>query len=267
MSKIILKDLFKGLQTQMVDQLSTNRKYISHPGSKGDALENVWIDWLRNYLPSRYCVDKAIVIDSNGDTSHQMDVVIYDQIYTPFVFNQNGFKYIPAEGVYAVFEVKPEFKGHIEYAGKKIESVRKLKRTSVGIINAGKKGDGRALTKIIGGILASTNGVSKKAIEKNLKSLKGLQTLEMGCAADFGSFYVDYNGFEQDIKSIDFMKSIKEYYDKRNFNKIVFSDEDNSMITFFLQLTHYLQQVIGTVASINLNEYSKAVGFTIDENI
>ena len=107
----------------------------------------------------------------------------------------------------------------------------------------------------------------KKTIEKNLRSLKGLQTLEMGCAADFGSFYVDYKGFEQDVESVDFMKSINEYYDKRNFNKIVFSNEDNSMITFFLQLTHYLQQVIGTVASINLNEYSKAVGFTIDENI
>lgn len=267
MSKIILRDLFNGLQTQMVSQLTTNRDYISHPGAIGDSLENVWIEWLRNYLPNRYCVDKAIVIDSNGDTSHQIDVVIYDQHFTPFVFNQNGFKYIPAEGVYAVFEVKPEFTGHIEYAGKKIESVRKLKRTSVGIINAGTKTNGRALTKIIGGILASTNGVSNKTIEKNLRSLKGLQSLEMGCAADFGSFYVDYNGFEQDTKSIDFVKSINEYYDKRNFNKIVFSNDDNSMITFFLQLTHYLQQVIGTVASINLNEYSKAVGFTIDENI
>jgi hypothetical protein len=277
MSKIILKELFKGLQTQMVSQLIANRKFITHPGSKGDALENVWIEWLRNYLPNRYCVDKAIVIDSNGDTSHQIDVVIYDQHFTPFVFNQNGFKYIPAEGVYAVFEVKPVLKGtvdisgesynFIEYAGQKIESVRKLKRTSVGIINAGQPTKPRALTKIIGGILASTNGITQNTIEKHLKSLKGLQTLEMGCAADFGSFYVDYNGFDQDVKSEDFQKNIIEYYEKRNFNKIVFSDKDSSMITFFLQLTHYLQQVIGTVASIDLNEYSKSVGFTIDENI
>jgi hypothetical protein len=277
MSKIILKELFKGLQTQMVSQLIANRKFITHSGSKGDALENVWIEWLRNYLPNRYCVDKAIVIDSNGDTSHQIDVVIYDQHFTPFVFNQNGFKYIPAEGVYAVFEVKPVLKGtvdisgesynFIEYAGQKIESVRKLKRTSVGIINAGQPTKPRALTKIIGGILASTNGITQNTIEKHLKSLKGLQTLEMGCAADFGSFYVDYNGFNQDVKSEDFQKNIIEYYEKRNFNKIVFSDKDSSMITFFLQLTHYLQQVIGTVASIDLNEYSKSVGFTIDENI
>ena len=104
--KIDINELFQGMQKQMEAQLSTNRDFIEHPGSKGDALEEVWIEWLRTYLPSRYCVDKAIVIDYNGNTSHQIDVVIYDQLYTPFVLNQNGFKYIPAEGVYGVFEVK-----------------------------------------------------------------------------------------------------------------------------------------------------------------
>ena len=93
MSKIILRDLFNGLQTQMVSQLTTNRDYISHPGSIGDSLENVWIEWLRNYLPNRYCVDKAIVIDSNGDTSHQIDVVIYDQHFTPENYKVSKVKY------------------------------------------------------------------------------------------------------------------------------------------------------------------------------
>lgn len=78
MSKVDLKQLFNGLQKQMSAQLSTNRDFIEHPGSKGDALENAWIEWLRKYLPSRYCVDKAIVIDHEGNTSQQIDIVIYD---------------------------------------------------------------------------------------------------------------------------------------------------------------------------------------------
>jgi hypothetical protein len=162
-NKINIADLFGGLQNQMVAQLNTNREFILHPGSKGDSLEDVWIEWLKKYLPNRYCVDKAVVIDSTGQLSHQIDLVIYDQQYTPFVLTQNGIHYIPAEGVYAVFEVKPDIKGnvgdlnYIQYAGAKIESVRTLKRTSVEIINAGKTQDARALTKIIGGILASTN--------------------------------------------------------------------------------------------------------------
>jgi len=274
-NKINIGELFGSLQNQMVAQLNTNREFILHSGSKGDSLENVWIEWLRSYLPNRYCVDKAIVIDSNGDLSHQIDLVIYDQQYTPFVFKQNGIFYIPAEGVYAVFEVKPDLQGNVgednffQYAGKKIESVRRLKRTSVGIINAGISQPARALTKIVGGFLASTNTYSRtsnKTIEGHLEKLKGLQSIEMGCAVDYGSFYVNYKG-EEDTTNKDFDKRILDYYTQRQFENVTFSKKENSLVTFFLQLTRYLQQSIGTVAAIDLNAYSKAVGFVIDEKI
>lgn len=274
MSKVNIRDLFTGLQGQMEAQLNTNRKSIQHPGSKGDSLENVWIEWLRHYLPNRYCVDKAIIIDSTGNLSYEIDLVIYDQQYTPFVFSQNGIHYIPSEGVYAVFEVKPDLKGTVkksnffEYAGKRIESVRRLKRTSVKIINAGTPSISRPLTKIIGGILASTNTYSSTntTIEAHLKKLIGLQTIEMGCAVDYGSFYVNYLGTE-DPDTPDFEERIKNYYINRTFEKITFSESKNSLVTFFLQLTRYLQQAIGTVAAIDLNAYAQSVGFTIDEEI
>ena len=274
-NKIKIGDLFSGLQNQMVAQLNTNREFILHPGSKGDSLENVWIEWLQKYLPNRYCVDKAIIIDSTGSLSHQIDLVIYDQQYTPFVFTQNGIHYIPAEGVYAVFEVKPDLQGNVgddnffEYTGKKIESVRRLKRTSVKIINAGVEVPARPLTKIIGGILSSTNSYThsnNNTIENHLKNLKNLQTIEMGCAVDYGSFYVNYDGNE-DITCKDFDKRIFDYYSNRKFESSTFSDKENSLVTFFLQLTRYLQQSIGTVAAIDLNAYARTIGFEIDQNI
>ncbi len=274
-NRIDIKDLFSGLQNQMVAQLNTNREFILHPGSKGDSLENVWIEWLKKYLPNRYCVDKAIIIDSKGNLSNQIDLVIYDQQYTPFVLNQNGIHYIPAEGVYAVFEVKPDFKGNIdghnfiEYTGIKIESARKLKRTSVGIINAGKEVEARPLTKILGGILASTNSYSNSnnnTIESHIKNLTGLQTIEIGCAVDYGSFFVNYKG-EENLNNPVLEERISNYYKDRVFDKITFSEKENSLVTFFLQLTRYLQQSIGTVAAIDLNAYSKSVGFKIDEII
>lgn len=274
-NKIDLAELFSGLQGQMVTQLNTNRKFILHPGSKGDSLENVWIEWLRKYLPNRYCVDKAIVVDSNGDLSHQLDLVIYDQQYTPFVFTQNGIHYIPAEGVYAVFEVKPDLQGNVgeqnyfKYTGAKIESVRRLVRTSVSIINAGFEYPARPLTKIIGGLLASTNSYSHSStnsIETHIKSLNALQTIEMGCAVDYGSFFVDYKGSEN-LKNENFQDRILKYYEERSIDKITFSQKDNSLVTFFLQLTKYLQQAVGTVAAIDLNAYSRAVGFEIDKKI
>lgn len=275
MDKIDIAQLFKGLQNQMVAQLNTNRNFILHPGSKGDSLEDVWIEWLRKYLPSRYCVDKALIIDSDGNLSQQIDLVIYDQQYTPFVLSQNGIKYIPAEGVYAVFEVKPDLKGnvgedsYIQYAGKKVESVRRLVRTSARIINAGIECKARPLTKIIGGLLASTNSFTHSnndTIEKHLKSLCGLQSIEIGCAVDYGSFYVNYSG-EEDPKFENFHERIQSYYINRKYDNLIFSAKDNSLITFFLQLTRYLQQSVGTVAAIDLNAYSKNVGFGIDYKI
>lgn len=275
MNKIDLKQLFQGLQSQMTSQLNTNREFILHPGSKGDSLENAWIEWLQKYLPNRYSVDKAIVIDHEGNTSHQIDIVIYDNWFTPFIFSQNGFHYIPAEGVYAVFEVKPDIQGsvegktYIEYAAEKIESVRVLKRTSTNMINSGRKLEPRGLTKIIGGILTSTNTFTHKnndTIEKHLTAQSGLKGIDIGCIADYGFFYIDYNGNENEAEA-DFNKRITDYYNSRNINKISFSDVDNSLVSFFLQLTRYLQQAIGTIPAIDLNAYSKTINFEIDEEL
>lgn len=274
--KIDLGELFNGLQNQMVAQLSTNREFIGHPGSKGDSLENVWIEWLRKYLPNRYCVDKAIIVDSTGQLSHQIDLVIYDQQYTPFVFTQNGIHYIPAEGVYAVFEVKPDLKGsvkekdkaisYIEYAGRKIESVRTLKRTSTKIIDRGQSRDARSLTKIIGGILTSVNTYNRDAtVEKHFKALNGLQTLDMGCAVDSQNFYIEYDG-EEDVLENDLNARIHKYYSARKFNSVTFSHKDRSLVTFFLQLSRYLQ-TIGTVAAIDLSAYAKSVGYIVVDKI
>ncbi len=273
-NKIDIGTLFQGLQEQMKAQLSTNRENILHPGSKGDSLENVWIEWLRKYLPNRYSVDKAFVVDSSGNLSDQIDLVIYDQQYTPFVFTQDGVHYIPAEGVYAVFEVKPDLKGsgkngisYIEYAGLKIESVRKLSRTSTRIVDRGQSRPERSLTKIIGGILTCVNSYVKQGtVEGHLRSLTGLKSIDMGCVVDFGSFYIDYVG-EEDQKLEDLNNRILQYYQNRKYKQVSFSDTNKSLVAFFLQLSRYLQQAIGTVAAIDLNAYAKQIGFSIDQEL
>lgn len=276
-NKIEIRSLFQSLQLQMEAQLSTNRDNILHPGSKGDSLENVWIEWLRKYLPNRYNVDKAIVVDSSGNLSDQIDLVIYDQQYTPFVFTQNGIHYIPAEGVYAVFEVKPDLEGsckvknknltHIEYAGRKIESVRMLKRTSTRIVDRGISFEPRPLTKILGGILTSVNSIKTESTRLNhFKNTSGLKSIDLGCSVEFGSFYIDYNGLE-DKKIVNLNDRIQSYYSNRVLSEVVYSNASDSLVTFFLQLSRYLQQSIGTVAAIDFGAYANAVSFVIDKEI
>lgn len=88
----------------------------------------------------------------------------------------------------------------------------------------------------------------------------------MGCGVCTGSFYVEHAGKEDpDIQ--DFNERINSYYKQRIIQHIEFSEPKYSLVTFFLQLSRYLQQSIGSVAAIDLSAYAKSIKFEIDEEI
>lgn len=241
MATINLKELFYDLQKQMISKHMTNRRGIGHPGTKGDASELNWIEWLKTYLPKRYCVDKAFVIDCNGNISDQIDIVIYDQQYSPFVFNQDGAIYIPAESVYAVFEVKQELnKSHVDYAGKKAESVRELTRTSIPIIHAGGSFPAKEPKEILAGILTLNSSWADpigSSLDSCLKNLNEKQRLNIGCILECGSFLINYTEGIPEIK-----KSTKE----------------EAFISFFLNLLMELQKV-GTITAMDIMRYAQVL--------
>lgn len=158
MSKTInIQKLFTALDEEMRLKLSSKIDEIYHPTAKGDEAELNWIGLLRAYLPERYSVDKGFVVDHKGAVSEQIDIIIYDRHFTPFIFRGENVVYIPAEGIYAVFEVKPHFdKKNYEYAIKKLNSVKALKRTSASFTHILGK-DKKKLFTVIGGILAKEN--------------------------------------------------------------------------------------------------------------
>ena len=236
MENISITELFQGLQEQMKVALEINRKFVPHPSSKGEGAENSWIDWLNDYLPNRYRAERAKVIDYKGNLSDQMDIVIYDPQYSLFVFNQNDLLYIPAESVYAVFEVKQNLnKAHIEYTAKKIEIVRRLERTSAPIYYVKGQYEPKKLFKIIGGLITLSN--DWKAIDKPfyaaLKSCTDDQQLNLGCCIEAGSFAISY---ENGMITCD--QSAKK----------------DALIFFFLHLIEMLQK-LGTVPAIEIPKY------------
>lgn len=138
----------------LVPKLKSSRR-ITHAGDRGEVNEQHFIDFLRKYLPNRYTVEKAIVLDSDGNVSHSIDIVVFDRQYTPTLLDNDKHRYVPAEAVYAVFECKPTIdKAYLEYASNKAASVRKLKRTSVEIYTASGKVPAKQHFNIVAGILA-----------------------------------------------------------------------------------------------------------------
>lgn len=191
-----LQKLFISLQEQLETNLRAGQKALTHPTAKGDSTELDWVRAIKEHLPQRYQVSKGFVIDSKGRKSGQIDVVIYDWQYTPLLYNKNDQRFIPAESVYAVFEVKQTLnRNNIEYAGKKIASVRKLHRTSAEITHAGGKFEPRPLFSIIGGILTYrsdwTPGIGN-TLTKILKKMDEKSMLDLGCVASIGTFETSY---------------------------------------------------------------------------
>lgn len=149
-----LPQLLAGLHDDIERRLATARKAFGHPGTKGDASESVWLQLFQTYLPERYQAASAHVVDSKGIFSDQIDVVLFDRQYSPFIFHYEGQTIVPAESVYAVFEAKQAVNaGMIDYAQKKVASVRRLHRTSLPIPHAGGIYPPRPLPYVIGGLL------------------------------------------------------------------------------------------------------------------
>jgi len=195
---------------------------------------------LSTYLPKRYCVSKAHVIDHEGSYSDQIDIVIYDRYYSPFILQQNGATFIPAESVYAAIEVKPKIDmTTIKYASKKALSVRKLKRTSAKIIQAdGRDFDPKVPPKIITGILAIDGKCSKKILEK-LKNFSEQECLNFGCSLN-GTYFVikDFQPWKENVAP----------------HTLEYGEDKNSFVIFFINLLSELQKM-GTVPAIELEKY------------
>lgn len=191
-----LTEILDGLQVRLEGGLRGNRAAVTHPGARGEASEDDWLRLLNDHLPRRYQADRAFVIDSRGECSDQIDVVIYDRQYSPFLYNQANQRYIPAESVYAVLEVKQDLtREHVLYAGKKAASVRRLHRTSAPIPYAEGAYKPRALPRIASGILTYQSSWSPPfgvPFKDALAELGAEQQLDVGCALIQGAFEADY---------------------------------------------------------------------------
>lgn len=161
--------------------------------AKGDASERVWLELLQTYLPQRYQADKAFVVDSKGIFSEQIDVVIFDRQYSPFIFHYEDQTIIPAESVYGVFEAKQAINAaQVTYARKKVASVRRLHRTTLPIPYAQGTYPAKPLIPILGGILTFDSDWSPAFGQPLSDALTGDEgQLNLGCIAAHGYFSLD----------------------------------------------------------------------------
>lgn len=233
-----LRSAFLRKQNHLLAALEIVPDLTGHGTTIGDDSEANWARVLREFLPARYGIAKGQIMDSRGATSDQIDLLVYDAQYTPLLAKTaGGDLFVPAEAVYAVFEVKQEMnKPLMEYAGLKIASVRDLQRTTVPIPHAGGTFAPKKPIPILGGLLTTRPGwadLQGKAAVKAVLNLTGSRRVDIGCALRGVAFNrPDDNATE-----------LPEY-----------SDPDMTLMFFLVRLFSRLQKV-GTVAAADIGAY------------
>lgn len=228
-----LIDIFKSIQSRFLAELDSHPLTQTHDGDLGEATEESWMELLRRYLPKRYAVDSAKIVDCNGTVSDQIDIVIYDPQYTPALYGDKKQRYLPRESVYAVFEVKQQVnKDNLNYAGVKLSSVRALKCTSAPVVGNGTVHNGREPFDVLGGLLATRAQWSDGLGKSFLSNLP-----------------------KDDPSSLDFVFTGESgAYIKRDSKCF---EGDASLIQGLFKFLHILNN-LGTVPAIDWKEYDKA---------
>lgn len=211
-----LTDILDGLQARLEGNLRGNRAAVTHPGARGEASEDDWLRVLNDHMPRRYRADRAFVIDSRGECSDQIDIVIYDHQYSPYLYNQQGQRYVPAESVYGMLEVKQDLsREHVLYAGRKAASVRRLSRTSAPVPHIEGVAKPRPLPRIAAGIVTYQSSWTPPfgdPLRDVLAELPVDNQLDIGCALLNGTFEVCYrDGRDAELTVADGPRSLVQF--------------------------------------------------------
>lgn len=83
---------------------------FGHPGAKGDQREVLLLDFVRERLGSSFAIDKGEIIDSLGNTTGEIDGILYDNRLSAAVTRDGHRKVIRVESVVATIEVKSELR-------------------------------------------------------------------------------------------------------------------------------------------------------------
>lgn len=102
-----LRKQLKAASSKLRHDFEQRTAALGHNLNKGEAREAALRDTLVEWLPKRYSVGRGEIIDASGAKSHQMDVVIYDELNSPLIFKQADSPLVfPVESVYGFAEVK-----------------------------------------------------------------------------------------------------------------------------------------------------------------
>lgn len=119
---------YEDLEISLVNQLQIETP--NHQYTTGSYRETVWKELFEMVIPKKYCIEQSVfIIDSYGKISSEVDLAVFDEMYTPYIFNYGKIKFIPIEAVSVVIQCKSQITGRTKQKNLKewVESIDVLK--------------------------------------------------------------------------------------------------------------------------------------------
>lgn len=164
-----IKDNYASLERGIVNQLYFE---VKHGTTTGHYREKIWREMFKRIVPKKFVVEQSVfLIDSNGHVSNEVDLAIFDEMYTPYIFRYYDLKFIPLEAVAVVVECKSKSikKEKLENWA---ESISRLKTSS------DQKSFARTISAITSGTALTQPATRPLRILCCLNKQKGLSTVD-----------------------------------------------------------------------------------------
>ena len=118
----------KVMEIERASKISKSIHTAGDIRDSGDEVEDVVRNVIEKFLPEKYLVKKGHIIDSLGHVSNQIDIIVFDRLNTPKIFESNGNTvYYPIESVIAIGEIKKTLRRRdITEFSKKISFIKEV---------------------------------------------------------------------------------------------------------------------------------------------
>ena len=136
---------------------------MSHHGERGRIAEEIFQDFLRKLLPTKFSLGSGVIISRTGDQSSQTDIIIYDHFSNAPLLTEYTAGIFPIECVYATIEVKTNLnRRNLKKSISDISKIRNMSKskqyvTHTVVIKKGMvaKAKGGKVKKNVGSIVAT----------------------------------------------------------------------------------------------------------------
>jgi hypothetical protein len=105
---------------------------FEHRGNVGDSREKAINEYLRKVMPSRFGFSKGEMFDSAGRNSGEVDLIMYDPVFSPTFSDGSGKILAPFESCFGAIECKSTLTTtELSDCLRKIQKYRAMKRQTV----------------------------------------------------------------------------------------------------------------------------------------